>query len=1231
MTLVGSRIVNQSKGNVHTPLYKNRAISKKDRSTRVDLDINLPHATKATWTFGDGPVVNAIDNTTHEALPKILLQLDNNKILTLIDTGASINIINNNIYKLIPEKFITHIDKGDVEATSANGSKIEIIGKVVIKLKIDQSEYSITCYISPSISHDLILGKPGLSTIGDLKISWSDAKIQLGKHCLKLINMYKLKVDIDTTLNPHTHTILNPVIENAPHLNNKSVFTIVNPRFKGNNFLATYSQISPVDDNKINFIIDNIGQNPITLTRNTLLGHVALIEHISDNEIKITNDGYSSDEADITERLPPYPSRNVGAISEDDFMNLIQVDRSQIDDKSFETLKYILWRNRLTFHEFNETPGFYSGLEQLHLHTIPHEIPKPIRAPRYTPEKEKEIEKQIRDMLAHDMIEPSRTPYLSRINLVKKKDNSWRFVVDFRAINKLIQPQSHHIPRIDSILDKASGKKFYSSLDLKNGFHQLLLDKNSRYLTGFPTHMGIFQYKRVPMGLVGSPDFFNYVIEKLFHSQDNFVYLDDILLTNNTLEDHLNNIDIALEKAAMFGLRFSLSKCLFFQKQLEYLGFLISSDGISPNPKKIAALTDKSIPKNIKELRSFLGTANYYRKHVPNYSKTAAILYDATNNFVWTTKHTEAFNNLKRAIGNACTLTPPDPNIPYTIVTDASIQGIGAALMQKDRPIAFASRTLKKSESMYAPVQLEALGLVYALKQFNPYIYGKRTTVLTDQNSLISLMTKRDVSNILDRYKNFIMGYDLDIKYIKGSDNTIADYLSRKIFNINISETRNNKFLDVFPKLSNYLQYPYIINNFIKYLNEKEKTSYPDGKITVRGKTRIFVPQLLRFMTLTLWHEHPLLGNHAGYEKGSQKFKEIFHWPAIDNDIKRIWSSCAICLKNKAHGALQAIVNDKTIPTPPHAWHTIAIDHLVISENNYILVLIDEFSKFVSMHHTTNLGTQTTINALKSTFLLLGFPNTIKTDNGPAFISEQFKQFCETFSIQHYKVSAFNHQGNGIVERFNRTIRESLRIHNTKDIKDIILFTQYVHNFSHMTNQEGKPKEYILSTVDRYINEDYTNNNLSGRRDLLHFIKNKFRENDNSTTENDNAFTYIPNNTIVFKKIQTAHKNDQQYDGPFRISEHLHGDTYLLHRITKSGRPTGQPIKSNARFLKLAPAIIQNNPNALELMTNISNPPIYEEHAPDITTENIIEPEKKNVYDQENYQYQLNKSHIRIH
>uniref|UniRef100_A0A0N5BTN1 RNA-directed DNA polymerase n=1 Tax=Strongyloides papillosus TaxID=174720 RepID=A0A0N5BTN1_STREA len=428
---------------------------------------------------------------------------------------------------------------------------------------------------------------------------------------------------------------------------------------------------------------------------------------------------------------------------------------------------------------------------------------------------------------------------------------------------------------------------------------------------------------------------------------------------------------------------------------------------------------------------------------------------------------------------------------------------------------------------MYASVQLEALGLVYALKQFSPYIYGKRSVVLTDQISLLSLMTKKNVSNILDRYKNYIMGFDLDIKYIKGSNNIVADYLSRKVFNINLTDTLES-YTDVLPKVTTYLQNPFVLNNFHKYLNEKEKDTYPDCKTSLRGKTRLYVPQKLRFMVLTRWHKHPLLGNHNGYDKGAPKFKDTFHWPAIDNDIKRIWSSCSTCLTKKPHGPLQAT-------------HTLSVDHLVISENNYVLVIIDEYSRFVHLHHTTNMGTSTTIKLLKLFFFLLGFSHTLKTDNGPAFIADLFKNFCKTYNIEHYAVSAYNHQGNGIVERFNRAIRESLRIYKEQDINDIINCTQYVRNFSYSTNQEGKPKEYIISNADRFTNELYTNINLSGRQ------------------------------------LVNAHKYDIQFNGPFKIMEHLHGDTYLIGKITtNSHRYTGQMERCNARFLKLAPAVIQN-------------------------------------------------------
>ncbi|CEF60668.1 Reverse transcriptase domain and Integrase,catalytic core domain and Ribonuclease H-like domain and Aspartic peptidase domain-containing protein [Strongyloides ratti] len=1198
-TLLGTKIWSNRSHN-KLPQHNARATAPSPKT-----DYSAPLLSPAKWKFGDGPVPASVNAVLSEALPRLRIIMGNLPITLLLDTGASINVCSLSIAKQIDKEYILARHPTSATAYSANGTELSLHEIIHLRIPIGQDHYNIICHVSPHVSHDLILGQPGLKAFGDFSISWKHGRIHLGSHSFPISNAYPFKLTSNTDLPPHSTNILNPRIDAPVNVLLDAVYTVASPYFKGSNQLVTYNAISPVIDNQINFVINNIGANPVALYDKTTLGYVTLVESLSETDLRITNDGYSSDEADICDRLPPYPTSLPNQqLQKSDFLSQVQLPPDALSKDQLSRLHDILWTHRSVFHEFNPTPGRYNGPETLELRTAPHDIPKPIRAPRYSVEKENEIKRQVDDMLKHDMIEPSRTPYLSRINLVKKKNNEWRFVVDFRSINKLIVPQSHHIPRIDTILDKASGKQYYTSLDLKNGFHQLTLDKDSRYLTGFPTHIGIFQYKRIPMGLVGSPDFFNHIVEKLFKSSNNFVYLDDILLTDNSIDEHLENINTALSKALSFDFRFSLTKCLFFQQSLEYLGFIISKDGIQPNPKKTAALRNKPIPSNEKELRSFLGAANYYRKHIPGYSKLANILYDCTSQFLWTSKHTEAFENIKAALADACTLSPPDDSAPYTIVTDASTQGIGAALMQNNRPIAFTSRTLKNAELMYAPVQLEALGLVFALKSFSPYIYGKRTTVLTDQSSLLSLMTKTDVSNILDRYKNYIMGFDIDIRYIKGSDNAVADYLSRSVFSVEVTPI-DEKYHSVFPKTTNYFQTPYIVSQFPQFLNDNEQLDYPDCKIQSRGKTGIYVPQILRFMLLSLWHEHPLLGNHSGYEKGVRKFKDIFLWPSMDNDIKKIWSTCSKCLKSKTQSPLMAPVSTKTIPIPPHPWHTLSLDHIVIDENNNALVAIDEFSKFVTLIHTTNLGAITAINSLERIFFLIGFPDVIKTDNGPAFISNPFQLFCNTYGIKHYTVSAYNHQGNGIVERFNRIIREAIRLYPKTDIKLLLHSTQYAHNFGYTTTQEGKPKEYILTTTDKWLQEPYINTSLSGRYDLLLYLKSLIT----SSTKQNPAETpqRIPPGTLVFRRNPTAHKNSEQYEGPYEVIEHIHGDSYIIQKLSFKGRRIESAFKTNARLLKLAPkhfSLSTPNDTPLEETT----PPSLQA---EVSTENIKSTKKR--------------------
>uniref|UniRef100_A0A0N5BET5 RNA-directed DNA polymerase n=1 Tax=Strongyloides papillosus TaxID=174720 RepID=A0A0N5BET5_STREA len=494
-----------------------------------------------------------------------------------------------------------------------------------------------------------------------------------------------------------------------------------------------------------------------------------------------------------------------------------------------------------------------------------------------------------------------------------------------------------------------------------------------------------------------------------------FVYIDDILTASDNEKERLETIEAILKRIQDNGMKISLKKSSFGLLQINYLGYTIDFHGIKPNQDKISALEKKQTPKTAKEVKSFMGAASYFCIHIPNFARIAEPLYRVTNEFIWTAEQETAFQNIKKALINAACLKKPDSHGKYEIQTDASNQGIGAVLIQDNRPVAFIFRSLTKSEKNYPPIKLEAIALIYALRTFKSYIYGKQTQVYTDHKPLLALIKNKNLKGILERFQLAIMEFDVKIDYVKGPDNHMADYLSRETFNLIAA-------LDAaFPVMQQPYDTPYNIKNFIHYYTAEDNFKY-DGKplVTVRNKNRFYVPEILREELLLRYHKHPLLGSHFGYQKCAEYFQRIFCWPEMIKDMKSVWEDCSECLANKEQPNRKIAVVKKHLERPNEIFKTLSIDYGVIEEGKYVLAVVDEFTKFAQVAITTNQGALTTTTELMKMFCNFGFPQTIRSDNGPTFKSTKFVAFLKELGIQHLTSSAHHHKGKSIAERFIR-------------------------------------------------------------------------------------------------------------------------------------------------------------------------------------------------------------------
>lgn len=431
-----------------------------------------------------------------------------------------------------------------------------------------------------------------------------------------------------------------------------------------------------------------------------------------------------------------------------------------------------------------------------------------------------EVKDQIAKMLDQDIIQLSTSPWSSPIWIVPKKldasgHKKWRLVIDYRALNMRSIDEKWPLPNITDILDKLGKANYFTTLDLASGFHQILVDPEDIEKTAFSTEGGHYEFKRMPFGLKNAPCTFQRVMDNVLRGLQNeicSVYLDDIIIFSTSLEEHLDRIKLVFDRLRESNFKIQLDKSEFLKKNVQYLGHIITQEGVKPNPEKISIIKNFPIPKTQKDIKSFLGLLGYYRRFIRDFAKitkpmTKCLKKNAT--VIHDEEFIKSFNTAKEILTNDPILQYPDFSKEFILTTDASNVAIGAVLSQgtipSDKPVAYASRTLNETETRYSTIEKELLAIVWACKHFRPYLYGRKFTIYTDHRPLIWLFNLREPSSKLVRWRLKLEEYDYKIIYKKGKYNTNADCLSRIVLNALENESILNNPGDIDKDIAKYL------------------------------------------------------------------------------------------------------------------------------------------------------------------------------------------------------------------------------------------------------------------------------------------------------------------------------------------------------------------------------------------------------------------------------------------
>lgn len=705
---------------------------------------------------------------------------------------------------------------------------------------------------------------------------------------------------------------------------------------------------------------------------------------------------------------------------------------------------------------------------------------------------EEKVDNLIQELVDKDIIRPSTSPWNAPLVVIPKKNGDLRLTVDFRKLNSVTKRPIFPIPDANQLFDTLDGSVLFTTLDLSSGYYNIPMKEEDIGKTAFSTRTDHWEFVRMPMGISTAPATFQRLMHKIFEKekwQECLIYLDDILIFSNNIEQHIQRLKTIFSRVRESGVKLSPKKCKFLKTEVSYLGHTISREGIKTDKQKTDKVQGWPIPKSMEDLRSFLGLCGYYRKFIKDYGRIVKPLEEAckekwnkkrtrkTSPLEWNDELNKAFVCLKVALTSAPILAFPSRNGRFILDTDASHDCIGAVLSQvqgsEEKVIAYASRKLSQSERQYCITRKELLSVYYFVTHFKHYLLGRQFTVRTDHRSLCWLLNWRDPNTSqYCRWRQELEIYDMEVQYRRGEKHINADVMSRmpdcgqcELKHAEPKKKRNFRILQ--NKETDQLY----CRRIVTWEEEVDQTSDGDLKIIINllkeGKVetehpeeikhagavcrqlwsmrknlrfrggllylvsdesryRLVLPKNYKNEVVRTMHESLA---HAGISKTLSVIKQNFYWVNIDLDVKLFIASCKYCAKRKCTKVPKHKM-EKISGSCPFEKISIDIAGPLPASNageRYILGVIDNYSRYAALIPLRNI---TSIEIAKKLFkhwiAIFGTPQSIHSDRGADFESELIKELCKILNIKKTKSSPYYPAGNGIVERLFRTVKDMI-------------------------------------------------------------------------------------------------------------------------------------------------------------------------------------------------------------